>query len=404
MGVEVRPFGVKCNIQCTYCYQNPERDAGNILRGYDVDRMKAAIEAEQTDGFHLFGGEPLMMPEDDLEEMWRWGLEKFGKNMIQTNGTLINDRHIEMFRRYKVGVGMSLDGPGELNDARWHIDLETTRDMTRRSLEAIVRLCESGWPPALIVTLHRLNAVDERLERLMEWLVEMEDTGVRSIRLHILEVEDEHVGRALMLTKQENLTAFARLAELAATRLRRIRFVELDDMTRLLTGRDNNTTCVWNACDPYTTRSVRGIEGNGQRSNCGRTNKDGIGFAKADVEGFERYLALYHTPMQHDGCSGCRFFLVCKGQCPGTSVDTDWRNRTADCSVWFGLYEQLEQLALSRGETPISVSPHRRAVERRFLDAWAEGRNTLMENEIAMLGLADLGAPCLEEIETGARP
>ncbi len=35
MSVELRPLGVQCNIQCQYCYQNPQRDAGGsqaILR------------------------------------------------------------------------------------------------------------------------------------------------------------------------------------------------------------------------------------------------------------------------------------------------------------------------------------------------------------------------------------
>jgi hypothetical protein len=27
---ELRPLGVACNIQCQYCYQNPQRDAGNL--------------------------------------------------------------------------------------------------------------------------------------------------------------------------------------------------------------------------------------------------------------------------------------------------------------------------------------------------------------------------------------
>ena len=46
MGVELRPLGVRCNIQCQYCYQNPQRDAGNLTQSYDLDLMKAAIKAE----------------------------------------------------------------------------------------------------------------------------------------------------------------------------------------------------------------------------------------------------------------------------------------------------------------------------------------------------------------------
>ena len=81
---------------------------------------------------------------------------------------------------------------------------------------------------------------------------------------------------------------------------------------------------------------MQGIEGTDQRSNCGRTNKDGIDFVKSDREGFERYLALYYTPQEYGGCKDCRFFLMCKGQCPGTAIDRDWRNRTEHCEVWKG--------------------------------------------------------------------
>jgi uncharacterized protein len=69
MGVELRPLGVNCNIGCQYCYQNPQRDAGNLTRSYDLEAMKRAVLSEGGP-FILFGGEPLLMPEDDLETLW----------------------------------------------------------------------------------------------------------------------------------------------------------------------------------------------------------------------------------------------------------------------------------------------------------------------------------------------
>ena len=65
MTIELRPLGVLCNIQCTYCYQNPQRDAGNIRKSYDLELMKSALE-EQGGPFILFGGEPLLLPMKDL--------------------------------------------------------------------------------------------------------------------------------------------------------------------------------------------------------------------------------------------------------------------------------------------------------------------------------------------------
>ena len=164
--------------------------------------------------------------------------------------------------------------------------------------------------------------------------------------------------------------------------LKPMRLDVFNDLRNMLMGRDDHTTCIWKACDPYTTRAVQGILGTGQRSNCGRTNKDGIDFVKSDVEGFERYIALYHTPQDQNGCKGCRFFLMCKGQCPGTAIDGDWRNRTEHCLVWKGLYRHIEDQMLDAGQIPLSASPERKELEERLLRNWASGRNNPMYFEL----------------------
>ena len=155
------------------------------------------------------------------------------------------------------------------------------------------------------------------------------------------------------------MAAFLEFAALEPE-LRQLRFDVFSDIRKMLLGQDDNTTCVWNACDPFTTRAVQGVEGHGQRSNCGRTNKDGIDFVKADREGFERYLALYHAPQDAGGCHDCRFFLMCKGQCPGGSINGDWRNRSSKCDLWMALFERFEAELIAEGRTPLSISPHRR--------------------------------------------
>jgi uncharacterized protein len=143
----------------------------------------------------------------------------------------------------------------------------------------------------------------------------------------------------------------------------------------LLSGQDSNVGCTWRACDPYTTEAVQGVEGNGQSSNCGRTNKEGIGFIKADTAGYERYLALYRTPQSQNGCAGCRFFLMCKGQCPGTSIDGDWRNRTEHCEEWMHLFGVIERRMILAGKIPLTIQPIRFALEQRQIKAWESGQN-----------------------------
>jgi len=65
MPLTVAPLGVRCNIQCRYCYEDPMRDAGNLGVRYsrsDVDALKRSIAAHSRgdEPFLLFGGEPLL--------------------------------------------------------------------------------------------------------------------------------------------------------------------------------------------------------------------------------------------------------------------------------------------------------------------------------------------------------
>lgn len=383
MSIELNPVGVKCNMQCPYCYEEPLRDAGNFSTGYDMELMKAGL-AKENYRFALFGGEPLLMPIHDVEEIFRWGLEKFGSNGIQTNGSLITEEHIRIFKQYKVGVGISVDGPDELNDSRWMGTLDKTRAATQLSLYAIERLCKENHAPSIIFTLYRGNARGERLRQLFEWLEHLDSIGVKHARVHLLEIENPEVRRSMSLTDDETVSALLALRQLEK-RLPSLRFDMFGDMVKLLMGRDaenGGTACIWNACDPYTTRAVRGIDGMGNSVNCGRTNKDGVEWGKASEEGFERQLALHATPQADGGCQGCKFFFACKGQCPGTAIDGDWRNRTEQCQIWYRLFEIVERDLVREGLAPISLAPE--AVTQVLLDGWDRGRNLNITQALAV--------------------
>lgn len=373
MSVELKPYGVACNLSCAYCYQNPIRNASR-RKPYDLEKMKAAA-AEAGGPFTLFGGEPLLMPIDDVESLLEWGFEKYGRSHIQTNGALLKDAHIELFKKYNVEVGISIDGPGELNDLRFIRNAKLTRQTTAYIESVIEKLCEQGLAPGLIVTLHRKNALPQHLPIMNDWIRNWDRIGVDSCRLHLLEVDDPSVRDQAALTIEQNIAALRNFRRLE-TELKTLRFDLFDEMKRLLMGEDEHTSCVWNACDPYNTEAVHGIEGDGQSTNCGRTNKDGIDYSKASDRGFERYLALYRAPQSEGGCSGCRFFFACKGQCPGTALQGDWRQRTEHCGVWKAMFSEAEEELVLKDEFPISISPLRHVVEQNLVAAWSRNKNT----------------------------
>ena len=373
MGIELRPRGVSCNIACKYCYQNVEREKTQGLQDYSLSKMLETLERSKQE-FTLFGGEPLMMKFKDLERLFRWGFEKFGKNSIQSNGLLIQDRHIELFERYKVLVGISIDGPGALNDIRWQHSLAKTRSNTARIERTITKLCERGLAPSLIVTLHRDNAVADKLSRMSEWFIRLDSMGVQSARLHLLEVDNEDVRRDYTLSDEENAKALIHFCQLESE-LNTLRFDIGSDLRALLLGRDERVSCVWRACDPYYTTAVQGVEGNGQSTKCGRVNKDGVDYLRPENTSYERYVALEQTPQSENGCNGCRFFLMCKGQCPGTAEKGDWRNRSEHCGVWKRLFAFFEAQLVLEGETPLSLHPARSRLQYEMVENWKKGRN-----------------------------
>ncbi|MGF6736979.1 radical SAM protein [Paraburkholderia atlantica] len=129
MTVEVRPLGDKCNIQCKYCYQQAARESQTRKPQYDVDAVIGKLE-EIGVPFSLFGGEVMLTKRSDLRRLLEFGYDRHGTVGMQTNGTLVREADLALFSSYSVNVGVSIDGPGEMNDERWgrHVDLDAAGD------------------------------------------------------------------------------------------------------------------------------------------------------------------------------------------------------------------------------------------------------------------------------------
>lgn len=350
MSIEYTPVDLACNLKCEYCYQEPMREAGNIADPKDWERVKAQL-IRQGYKFSVFGGEPLLAPIEHLEEVFKFGYERFGSNGIQTNGTLITQRHIDLFKKYRVGVGISCDGPKDLSDLRRDDDIRRTRISTSATISAIEALSNAGIYPSIIVTVHKMNGSFLQREDLKGWFEELDVLGIQNINLHMLEVEKglSH----LALEEHENAAAFLDLYQFSKSS--RIQFQPFRDISRLLLDEElDRVSCIWNACDPLTTAAVQGVSRNGTLHNCGRTNKDGVNWVKADIPGKERYLVLHSTPQEVGGCQDCNYFAFCKGNCPGTAIDGDWRNRTIHCSTWKHLFTAIERDIIADRRLPVS--------------------------------------------------
>ena len=369
MSIELLPLGKQCNIACTYCYQQDERTAtNNSAPPYDMDAMKDALLAEGVGngtGWSLFGGEPLLLPINDLTDLLEWSASIKAPVGCQTNGALLTERHVELFKKHNVGVGFSIDGPGDLNNARQARDTKATAATTALSQKNLERLLAEGISVSLIVTLTSVNAGNtDKLLRLKNWLLDLRDKGLRYVNLHTLEPHGDPTHgmsqswqTTVLRTLRRDLQGFQSVSPFG-------------DMRKSLL-QESGSNCIWNFCDPYTTPAVRGVDGQGTRGNCGRTNKDGVSYEKAGAGGHERQLALYLTPQEHGGCAECRFFVPCGGgSCPGEGIGGDWRQRTVHCATIKALLSDIETELFAEGKAPLSVSLRRPTVEAALIAQW----------------------------------
>ena len=400
MSIEVRPVGVTCNLRCSYCYEQSARDIEPVHR-YN----KSAVLAQLSKVDHqwsLFGGEALLVPIPDLEELLQIGFERWGATGVQTNGTLITTAHIDLFEKYKTHVGISLDGPDELNDSRWAGTVEATRNMTKRTVSAIDMLLDRATAtnntsliPSLIITLHAGNASVDRWPRMKEWLIDLDRRGLTNINFHLMELDFQATKGSEWYLPHERLKEVMLDLWDLSTKFDSVQVSNFREIVSLLRSDDQHVSCVWHACDPWNTAAVQGLEGDGAPSHCTRTNKDGIEWTPAEGAGQEtewqignfpksnrhreRQLSLYVTPQEHGGCKDCRFWVMCMGQCPGTAEESvdgqpgDWRLRSTYCQTWKDLFEEGERRLLEIGEIPLSMNPNLKEIEQVMYDGWTEG-------------------------------
>lgn len=127
-GVMWKTVSEACNLACDYCYYsrcNGRPDNIRIIEDEVLEKFIREYIAIKKGAvpFVWQGGEPLLAGLDFFKKVVRLQATYAPKNTIisnaiQTNGTLINQEWANFFKRYNFLVGVSLDGPEEINDAR----------------------------------------------------------------------------------------------------------------------------------------------------------------------------------------------------------------------------------------------------------------------------------------------
>lgn len=162
---KVRAFRIvlteQCNLRCAECFVTKNQDN---LRTMSLETLEHVIRQSVNYGasdrivYHFFGGEPLIRFDyieravELLEDAIANGRMVRPLYTITTNLTLLDDEILSFFKKHDFKVGVSIDGPEELNDRlRTYLGGRGTFQNVARNYR---RLVATGIDSHVLITPH----------------------------------------------------------------------------------------------------------------------------------------------------------------------------------------------------------------------------------------------------------
>ncbi|MCU0444912.1 MAG: radical SAM protein [Microscillaceae bacterium] len=147
----------RCNLDCLYCYEYITKKGDDMpletFRGL-VDRV--LTNSEQKEILFLFhGGEPTLLPNQWYESAIQYAqnqafkLQKKVKFSMQTNLLGINEHKIELFKKYQIHLGVSLDGTENFVDSM--------RGGENRVFTNYLKIKQLGVKAGILTTINHCN-------------------------------------------------------------------------------------------------------------------------------------------------------------------------------------------------------------------------------------------------------
>ncbi|WP_108663695.1 cyclophane-forming radical SAM/SPASM peptide maturase GrrM/OscB [Acuticoccus kandeliae] len=182
-----------CNIDCRYCYvagrERRERMSEEVLRAV-AQKVVAASGAPDEMEVAWHAGEPMALPAawvDAACDMLAAHAPP-GRRLrfvIQTNATLVDERWIAVIAKHRISIGVSIDGPEEIHDAK-----RVTRrgaGTFRSTMRGVEALCDAGVPFTAIAVLTRQSLAEP--DRMYDFFSSLRPT---SLGFNIEEQEGEN--------------------------------------------------------------------------------------------------------------------------------------------------------------------------------------------------------------------
>lgn len=338
-----------CNLRCEYC------SVGDPTKQY-LSREKAGVIVEKivkrnsgsNTKFIWHGGEPLLAGLSFYEHIVQIQkpLRKNGNrviNVVQTNGTLINDDWAEFFKENNFGVGLSIDGPEKINNLTRVFNRNVGAFKQIQKGSEILKA--HGVSHGYLVVVSRYNV--EHINQIIDFMKEEKKT----FKL----VAVSPIGRASDATKK--LMIEGDNFSMSQLKLFERWLKEGDEIMRsalwkyivpVLTGVPIECIFSKNCQEEYL-----GVDCNGDAYPCGRfCGSKQFLFGNLLKQSFKEIwehpsrIKLVKRPKNLKNCRKCRYFNICNGGCPMQALcgNGDIYREDYNCRQYYKIFSEMEKV------------------------------------------------------------
>jgi len=326
-----------CNLRCKHCYVEAGRPLENELT--TAEALRIIDDFAQLGGEHLVitGGEPFQRRELLLEILGRAREARIDRIFVETNGTLISDKDVDIFKKHNIEVGVSLDGA-----------VQETNDYVRgagsfkKSIDAIKKLVRTGVTTKIGVTLMKPNMGEgEKMACLAK------DLGVKSISFSVVsEMGRAKTNKNLSLNPEEIystlLAAWRKAREVGIASEYENQFKSLENLTRRdMCGAGIELLMISSNGDVYPCNMFLEF----QEFKAGNVREQQLEDIWKNSDALKKFSWL--SVLDIEGCKDCEIKFVC-GVCPA-SIYRDHRGfarKSRFCRLYKGIWWMLiEELA-----------------------------------------------------------
>ena len=345
----IKPASSSCNLRCRYCFyydvaDNREVKNYGIMNDDTLENMvkKVFDDVEYSANFAFQGGEPTMAGIEFFEKFHKF-VEKYNTKKIivnfslQTNGTLLSKKWLELFKKHNYLIGLSLDGNKEMHDT-FRIDAKGEGTFSS-VLKAAKMMKKAEVEFNILCVVNKLIAQNGKLVynffknngfRYYQFIPCLDSLSCSEEKDYTLTSEDygKFLDETFNLWYEDMMSG------------KRISVRHFDNYTKILLGEEPE------ACDMVGHCNMNAVlESDGSMYPCdfyvldefkvGNINESSFGeLFKSEAE-----MRFLRTSLAVDEkCKVCRYFKICRGGCrrhKELTAEGNYENRFCESYKYF---------------------------------------------------------------------